>query len=232
MWQCTNNYRWIVSRLNHTGDSGTLIYPHPMQTTASDQAHHSYSLLNASDVTNPPPQVLPDSGSNQPWFKYLWCIPGTETYLFLNRGRLYPPPLTYRDVRGALAQAIVQAQSNLTQHGDGPITGHYDGFMTPSFNWYVTPSATNVQVYAQSSKGILTWGVLVAALTGLGQYVHYYDFGKDPIVFQINDGRWGEVGIGYVGFIDPHDPDEKCYYEVVQGEEKYCEDVTAGKVVN
>lgn len=82
-----------------------------------------HSLLNASDVTNPLPRVLPNSGSNQPWLKYLWCIPGTQTYLFLNNGRLLPPPLTYRDVRGALSQAAVQAQNNLTQHGDGPITG-------------------------------------------------------------------------------------------------------------
>ncbi|CAD6583666.1 MAG: hypothetical protein ASARMPRED_001467 [Alectoria sarmentosa] len=191
------------------------------------------SLLNASDVTNPLPQVLPDSGSNQPWLRYLWCIPGTRTYLFLNNGRLEPPPLTYRDVRGALAQATVQAQNNLTQHGDGPITGHYNGFMTPGFNWYMTAPATNFQIYAQSSKGVLTWGVLVAALTGLGQYVNgTYDYGDDPIVFQINDGQWGEVGIGYVGYIDPNDPEEKCVYEDVQGEESYCEDVTAGKVIN
>ncbi|KAF6219247.1 hypothetical protein HO133_005072 [Letharia lupina] len=191
------------------------------------------SLLNASDVTNPLPQVLPDSGSNQPWLKYLWCIPGTQTYLFLNNGRLLPPPLTYRDVRGALSQAAVQAQNNLTQHGDGPITGHYSGFMTPGFNWYMTPPATNFQVYAQSSKGVLTWSVLVAALKGLGQYVNNtYDFGDVPIVFQINDGQWGEVGIGYVGFIDPDDPQEKCIYELVWGKEGYCEDVTAGKVIN
>lgn len=195
--------------------------------------NNHYSLLNASDVTIPHPQVLPDSGSNQPWFKYLFCIPGTQTYLFLNNGRLEPPPLTYRNIRSALAQAIVQAQTNLTQLGDGPITAHYNGFMTPSFNWYMTPLATNFQVYAQSSKGILTWGILVAALTGLGQYVNdRYDIGDDPIVFQVNDGQWGEVGIGYVGFIDPNDPEEKCVYEDVQGEVGYCEDVTAGKVIN
>lgn len=191
------------------------------------------SLLNASDVTDPLPQILPSSGSNQPWLKYLWCVPNTKTYLFLNNGRLEPPPLTWRDTRGALAQATAQAQNNLTQHGDGPITGHYSGFMTPGFNWYMTPPATNFQVYAQSSKGVLTWGILVAALTGLGQYVNGgYDFGNSPIVFQINDGQWGEVGIGYVGFIDPDDSEEKCVYWEVQGEKRYCEDVTAGKVVS
>lgn len=37
-----------------------------------------HSLLNASDVTAPLPKVLPKSGSNQPWCKYLWCVPGTR----------------------------------------------------------------------------------------------------------------------------------------------------------
>lgn len=96
----------------------------------------------------------------------------------------------------------------------------------------MTPPTTNFQVYAQASKGVLTWSVLVAALTGLGQYVSdYYDYGNNPMVFQINDGQWGEVGIGYVGFINPDDPEEKCVYEIVQGKAAYCEDVTAGKVI-
>ena len=87
-------------------------------------------------------------------------------------------------------------------------------------------------VYAQSSKGILTWGILVAALTGLGQYVDGgYDFGSNPMVFQINEGQLGEVGIGYVGFIDPNDPDKRCVYEDVQGDVKYCEDVIGSKVI-
>ncbi len=59
-----------------------------------------------------------------------------------------------------------------------------------------------------------------------------YDFGDNPIVFQVNDGQWGEVGIGYVGFIDPNDPEQRCVYEDVQGEVGYCEDVTTSKVIN
>ena len=177
--------------------------------------------------------MLPESGSNQPWFKYLWCVPGTRTYLFLNNGRLEPPPLTYRDVNRAVAQATFQAQSNLTQHSDGPITAQYNGYMTPDFSWYLTAPGTNIRVHVQPSKGILTWGILVSAMTGLGQYVNEdYDFGDNPIVFQISDGQWGEVGIGYVGFIDQNDPDKRCIYESIQGEVGYCEDVTALKVIN
>ena len=84
VWQCEYRCRWIVSQV-------------PLKTHIICPSLHLtknlHSLLDASDVTVPLPQILPDSGSNQPWFRYLWCIPGTKTYLFLNNGRLEPPPL-------------------------------------------------------------------------------------------------------------------------------------------
>ena len=119
--------------------------------------NHHYSLLDPSNVTTPYPQILPDSGSNQPWFKYLYCVQGTQTYLFLNNGRLEPPPLTYRDIRSALAQAIVQAQNKLTQLGDGPITAHYNGFMTPSFNWSVFLQPIEPLLKPNGSPETLSW---------------------------------------------------------------------------
>lgn len=83
------------------------------------------------------------------------------------------------------------------------------------------------------SKGILTRGVLVAALVGLGQYVDGgYDPENMPMVFQVNHGQFGEVGIGYVGFVDPYDPERRCKYEDIQGVVGYCDDVKAGKVLN
>ncbi|KAM0798693.1 hypothetical protein BDR22DRAFT_891091 [Usnea florida] len=189
------------------------------------------SLLNNTDVSDPLPDVLPPSGSDQPWFKYLWCVPGTTTYLFLNTGRLEPPPLTYRDVRGALNQAAIVAAEIFKQHGDEPIYSAYNGYMTPGFDWYVTPPATNFQVWAASKNGVLTWGALVAALEGLKQFVGAgYDMADGPIVFQVGDGGRGEVAIGYVGFIDPGL--RSCVYENVQGVVGYCKDVAAGKVIN
>ena len=97
----------------------------------------------------------------------------------------------------------------------------------------MTPPLTNFQVYAQSNGGRLTRGVLVAALLGLRQYADDYDYlNKQPIVFQINDGESGEVGIGFVGIIDPNDAKRRCIYEMVQGKAKYCQDVTLGKVIS
>ena len=191
------------------------------------------SLLNDTDLMEPPlPKVLPESGSSKPWFRYLWCVPGTKTYLFLNNGRLEPPPNTYRDVRGALASAILQAQNDLSQHGDGPLTSPYNGYMTPDFSWSLTAPATNMPVFVQPSKGILTRAVLVSALTGLEQYAsNGYDFGSMPMVFQINYGPQGEVGIGYMGFIDPDDPEKRCIVQDIQGDITSCDDVKALKVI-
>lgn len=38
------------------------------------------------------------------------------------------------------------------------------------------------------------------------------------------------MGIGHVGFLDPHDP-ERCKYDDIQGAAGDCDDVKAGKVV-
>ena len=191
-----------------------------------------HSFLSASAVTKPLPKVLPDSGFNQPWFRYLWCVPGTKTYLFLNNGRLEPPPITYNDVGGALEQALARVQDNLTQDGDGPVKYPYNGGTTPDYTWYLTAPSTNMRVGVAPSKGTLTWGILGAAMTGLWQYANAgYDFGDYLILYQINDGEWGTVGVGYVGFVDPNDPEEKCVYQDVQGNVGYCNDVTGWKVI-
>ena len=182
-------------------------------------------------MTKPLPKDLPESGSNQPWFKYLWCVPRTKTYLFINNGRLEPPPLAYRYIHYDLIQAYAQANDELTQFGDGPITPPYNGYMTPDYSWSSTFPAANTEVQMQSSKGVLTRGIIVSALMGLLEYAENYDDENMPMVFQINDGQWGEVGIGYVGYIDPDDPKKTCVYQNIQGDVGYCEDVAGGKVI-
>lgn len=39
------------------------------------------------------------------------------------------------------------------------------------------------------------------------------------------------MGIGHVGFLDPHDPERRCKYDDIQGAAGDCDDVKAGKVV-
>ena len=95
--------------------------------------------------------------------------------------------------------------------------------------WYSGPNGDSFIVHAASRKGILTYGVLRASLTGLLQYVDAgFDKSRDPILFQINDGNWGQVGIGFVGWVDPST--NECMYGLREGVSSPCSDI--GLTVN
>lgn len=86
----------------------------------------------------------------------------------------------------------------------------------------------------RDNVGKMTYGILEAALTGLLVAVQNYNKGNYPMVFQINDGAWGEVGIGYVGLI-PDDRvqtwrTDKCVYEISADGLKPCSDVEARRL--
>ena len=187
--------------------------------------------MHPSDVPITQPAVLPPSGSDQPWFSYLWCTPGTSTYTFFSNGRLVPPPLTYRNIQAALNEAITDILGTIDKKGDGPIlASEVDAKLGIFGVWYTSPAATNFMIQAQGSKEGLTYSVLAAALTGLKQYVDAgYDKSRDPIVFQINDGDRGEVGTGFVGYVDPRT--KECMYQLRGGTPSPCTDVAEGKVL-
>ncbi len=89
----------------------------------------------------------------------------------------------------------------------------------------------NVELYVQNhEKERVTYGVLVSAFTGLYQVVTDYNHKNTPIVIQINDGKWGELGIGYVGLLVGGNVTD-CQYSVVPGEDFPCEQVVNGTVV-
>lgn len=77
--------------------------------------------------------------------------------------------------------------------------GHLD---TDGENYYTaTPPNTNVKIWVQSQVGKMTYGILHSALTGLAlAALHNRD--DEPMIFQINDAPWGEVGIGYACPVD------------------------------
>ena len=159
--------------------------------------------------------------STEPWLGYLWCTPGTLTYTFFTPGELAPPPLTWRDPARALHQAVAQVQDYLSSNPDGPIS---DGF------WGTQPAGLNIKIGVRSSKGETTYGILGSALTGLSQFQDLgYNSAKLPLVFQVNDGVWGEVGRGYVGIIDPKDG--SCLYAQNRWKKGDCSDVITGKVI-
>jgi hypothetical protein len=85
--------------------------------------------------------------------------------------------------------------------------------------------------------GLLTFGILHSALSGLLQYMQWgsegdvqgYNKGNSPIVFQISDGQWGTVGLGYVGLMG-WAGGPPCVYQVVGGKGHDCNDVFMGKL--
>lgn len=140
-----------------------------------------------------------------------------------------PYPQGYFNVYEALNQAKVQAHNAILANGD---TGFNKDGLDVGWGPYV-PN-TNARVFVRDNVGKMTYGILEAALTGLTQAVQNYNKGNYPMVFQINDGAWGEVGIGYVGLV----PDErvvtwrtdKCVYEITPDGLKPCSDVEARRL--
>lgn len=105
-----------------------------------------------------------------------------------------------------------------------------DGSIPDKGYWSTQPAGTNIKISVINAKGQLTYGILGSALTGLSQFIDVgYNHDRNPIVFQVNDGAWGEVGIGYVGMVDP--TDASCTYSQGGGKRWDCADVIAGKVI-
>lgn len=96
---------------------------------------------------------------------------------------------------------------------------------------------SNYEVFAGSStkNGMLTFGSLRSGLAGLLQFMVEgenkgggYNKGNAPIVFQINDGHWGEVGTGYVGY--KKFPGQRCVVAAAGNKVTPCVDVDSGKI--
>lgn len=94
----------------------------------------------------------------------------------------------------------------------------------------MNPPNTSVQLYVQDfKKEKVTWSVLANALGGLANATYNYNHLYTPLLFQINDGKSGELGIGYAGVVDPTTGD--CQYSVVPGQNYSCSAVADGTVV-
>ena len=137
-------------------------------------------------------------------------------------GQMNPPPGNtppgYRNMYEALNQAAASVNTILATNGDGPIAGG---------EWTIRPPNTNVEIGVKNAKGTMTYGVMHAALSGLATAVTNYNSANDPMLFQINDGAWGEMGLGYAGYVDANDI---CVYEITPSVTHGCNDVSNGWV--
>lgn len=164
-------------------------------------------MVAQSDVANPPNPTLPLSGSQELGMDYVWCTPGTKTYTFFALKYLTPPPIPYFNFTLGVA-AVLASLSN-----QADISLPYGAYTNDPGNY-------NTQIHVENSnKGEITYGILNSALSGLNQFQITYK-NNDPIIFQINDGQWGEVGRGYVGFLRPSDG--ACVMQIYQGKDEPC----------
>jgi len=149
---------------------------------------------------------------------------GTKTYTFFGIGELnvkegMAQP-RYRNLYHAFDQARISVSDTIATNGkDGPI----DGLFT------MRPSNTNIEIGVQSAVGTMTYGVLQSALSGLAEAATNYNPTNAPMLFQINDGEWGELGYGYAGYIDNLG---QCVYDITPEITKACSDVTNKWVID
>ena len=153
----------------------------------------------------------------------MYCTPGTSTYVFFWQPEMDPPPVPYIGI----AQAFNMTSDSYSNQVDMTV---------PGGSFSSNPAGTNVQVHMENVKnGQLTWGIVRSALSGLTtwntQYNNYCRGACTPIVFEVNDGQWGEIAIGYAGYYEASGG--KCVLEITGGNKPkctYCSDL--GKMIS
>ena len=143
------------------------------------------------------------SATCQAEYEYLYCVPGTETYIFF--GTMKPTfQSNLTEYAATLASNIEYVNQQIQSSGDRVIDG--------GLIYFITTPSTGVQVYIEdeaSGKHHVTYGVAGAALMGLNDWMAGKGNGYSDATFQINDGP-NLVGNGYMGALTA---DGTCVFE-------------------
>lgn len=142
---------------------------------------------------DPKDAIAPSSApaTCQAEYRYLYCIPGTYTYIFF--GTLKPSLEPTSSYATALNASIAYIDQFIGSSGDGPILNG---------QIYLSNPGTGIQIFAENAdRHSLTYGVLGVALQGLNAWMADDENGYSDATFQINDGK-NEVGNGYIGAVD------------------------------
>ena len=175
------------------------------------------SDLTANDISIPdsPPQA---TNIQSGYFNYLWCLPGTNTYVFIdplgnygfNKGT--NQPIFATGLEGAI-NATKNAEKVQAQSSSDPSTSSGDSWIDSqgtSLNFGIpipqniagNSGIDQVQLYAENANHQhLTWGIYMSALTILRDFTTAYPLYADAMYFQISDGKWSTVGKGYMGIV-------------------------------
>ena len=190
----------------------------PQEQQLTSNPSLSDSPVTTADIVVPsqddgPPQATTDQSG---YFPYLWCGAGTSTYVFIdpigsygyNKGTIAPIFWTGLDGAYNATQNAMTSRAATNQNpptGDGSIDGPHSTSQTwliPVGNITGNSGIQYIQVFGQDSNHQkLTWGVYGAALAIMKEFVLSYPLYADATYYQINDGKWGTVGNGYVGIV-------------------------------
>ena len=166
-------------------------------------------------IPDEPPQATSEKSG---YFNYLWCLAGTNTYVFIdpignygfNKGTNQPIFVT--GLNGAI-NATINAERAQAQGTDDPSTSSGDGWIDSqgtSLTFGIpipqdiaaNSGIAKVQLFAQNANHQhLTWGIYMSALTILRDFTQAYPLYADAMYFQISDGKWSTVGNGYMGIV-------------------------------
>lgn len=185
------------------------------------------SPVTAADIVVPSQDDGPPVATTDPsgYFPYLWCGAGTSTYVFIDPIGSYGynkgagSPIFWTGLDGAY-NATQNAMKSRAAAGLGLPTGDgsIDAAHTTSQTWLIpvenisgNSGIQKVQVFAQDANHQkLTWGIYGAALSIMKEFVLSFPLYADTSYFQINDGKWGTVGNGYVGVLSQSNTTD-CY---------------------
>ena len=155
---------------------------------------------NSSSYVDPKDAIPPSNASAtcQAEYQYLYCVPGTYTYIFF--GTIKSSLRVSTLYAKALDGAVPYIENHIKTSGDGLIGG---------FQYLITDD-TNILIYVEdANRHNLTWGVCGAAIQGLNAWMAGTENGYSDATFQINDGKnW--VGNGYIGALNE---EKKCVFE-------------------
>ena len=176
-------------------------------------ADRAISPVTAADVSPPSPDEGPPTATEDPsgYFPYVWCLAGTNTYVFIdpigsygfNKGTNQPIFATGLDGTWNATQNAMKARASLGMNlptGDTSIDVSGEPYMTTLIPISDVPGVQLIELFAQDSNHQkLTYGIYASALAAIKDFVLSYPLYADTMYFQINDGKWGTVGNGYMG---------------------------------
>lgn len=129
-----------------------------------------------------------------PPYEIVRHVLGTRTIVY---AKIFAQPIDPKIIGGTIRQAQQSVEQIMEIHGDGWLPRDLDP--------YIADEYLGCHIFAESNKlpgpgGVrqhLTWGILNSTLQGLFQIAYIQGYSQE-MNWRVVDGRWGQVGNGYI----------------------------------